>query len=108
MSDRRLVWDDDHRGRPPAPRPASARPAQGDGFVRIRREIGGRGGKTVTRITDLGLSVAELTVLAKELKQKLGVGGAVEEFAIVIQGDCRDRIEPLLVAKGMKVKRAGG
>lgn len=108
MSERRLVWDDDHRGRPPAQRPATARPAPGDGFVRIRREIGGRGGKTVTRVTDLGLSVAEVEVLAKELKQKLGVGGALDGFAIVIQGDCRDRIEALLVAKGMKVKRAGG
>jgi translation initiation factor 1 len=108
MSERRIVWDDDHRGRPPPRRPASARPAPGDGVVRIRRETGGRGGRTITRVVGLGLSVAELEALARDWKRSLGVGGAIDGFDIVIQGDCRDRLEALLAARGRTVKRAGG
>ena len=56
-----------------ADRPAAA----GDGIVRLRRETKGRGGKAVTVITGLPLAGAELKQLAKALKQRCGVGGAL-------------------------------
>ncbi|MFO1054660.1 MAG: hypothetical protein U1F36_20750 [Planctomycetota bacterium] len=108
MASHRIVWDDDFRGRPPQPRRPDRAPPPGDGFVRIRRETGGRGGKTVTTIQGLAMAPAQMEELARELKKKLGVGGAVDGLIVVIQGDHRDRIEAWLVEKGMKVKRAGG
>lgn len=103
-----VVWDDDYRGRPPAPRNSGPKRPPNDGWVRIRRETGGRGGKTVTTIFGLDMAPPQIEELARELKKKLGVGGAVDGFTVVIQGDHRDKIEAFLVAKGMKVKRAGG
>jgi translation initiation factor 1 len=104
----RLVWDDDHRGPPPkAPRAAPAPPA-GDGVVRMQRRVGGRGGKTVTTLEGFGMAPPQLEELARVLKKKLGCGGAVEGFVIVLQGDRREQLEPLLAARGFTVKRAGG
>jgi len=85
------------------------RPAvTGDGFVRLRRETKGRGGKAVTLITGVPLAPPELKVLAKRLKQKCGVGGSVKGEEIEIQGDKRDILEGELTQLGYRVKRSGG
>ena len=47
----------------------------------------------------------EIKVLERwvgELKRALGVGGAVEGDALVLQGDVRDRVSALLAARGVK------
>lgn len=80
----------------------------GDGVVRVRREVKGRGGKTVTTISGVPLSGNDLRELAAELKRRCGVGGAARDGVIVIQGDKRDVVIPLLEAKGYTVKRSGG
>jgi translation initiation factor 1 len=85
-------------------RPAAA----GDGIVRLRRETKGRGGKAVTIVDGLPLSDAEMKVLAKALKQKCGVGGAIKDQTIEIQGDQRDVLQTELEKRGYSVKRAGG
>lgn len=82
--------------------------AEGDGIVRISLDTKGRKGKGVTLIKGVLLEAAELKKLAKELKQKCGVGGAVKGFDIEIQGDHRDLLIKLLQDKGYKVKRSGG
>lgn len=79
-----------------------------DGFVRIRREKAGRGGKTVTTITGVPGSEADLDALLKALKQHCGAGGSREGAVLEIQGDHRDRVEARLAALGHRVKRAGG
>ncbi len=86
-----------------------ARPASvGDGIVRIQRETKGRGGKAVTVVRGLPLAPAALKALAKELKQRCGVGGAVKDDMIEIQGDQRESIKSLLDKKGYTVKLSGG
>ncbi|TNC79598.1 MAG: stress response translation initiation inhibitor YciH [Oleiphilus sp.] len=80
----------------------------GDGIVRISRETKGRKGKGVTLVNGLLLAPAEMKTLAKELKKKCGVGGAVKNGTIEIQGDYREHIRDLLQAKGYTVKLAGG
>lgn len=72
------------------------------------RETKGRGGKAVTVITGLRLSVAELEAIAGELKRRCGSGGTVKEGVIEIQGDHRDAIVVALRARGFDAKRAGG
>jgi translation initiation factor 1 len=68
----------------------------------------GRGGKTVSVVSGLGLVGAELKTVAKQLKQHCGVGGAIKDFDIEIQGDQREKIKAYLESKGYKVKLAGG
>jgi translation initiation factor 1 len=81
---------------------------EGDGIVRIQRETKGRKGKGVTLIMGILLAPIELKKLAKELKQKCGVGGAVKDGVIEIQGDVRDQMFDEMKQRGFTVKRAGG
>jgi translation initiation factor 1 len=81
---------------------------EGDGIVRISLDTKGRKGKGVTLIKGILLPSSELKKLAKELKQKCGVGGAVKNECIEIQGDQRDLLINLLEQKKFKVKRSGG
>jgi translation initiation factor 1 len=75
--------------------------------VRLHRETKGRKGAGVTLVKGLPLSDPALKQLAKSLKSKCGVGGAVKDGAIELQGDQRNKIRPLLEADGYKVKIAG-
>jgi translation initiation factor 1 len=82
--------------------------AGGDGIVRLSRQTKGRKGAGVTLITGLPLSDTDLTSLAKSLKAACGVGGAVKDGVIELQGEQRDRLVPLLQGLGYTVKKAGG
>lgn len=76
--------------------------------LRVSLDKNNRGGKVVTLITGfLGLE-NDLDKLGRELKSKCGVGGAVKDGEIMIQGDHRDRVLKLLLEKGYKVKKSGG
>ena len=83
-------------------------PSGSDGIARIRRETGGRGGKTVTTIAGLALDDAPLAALAKRLKAACGTGGTVREGTIELQGDHRDAVLALLAKEGFRGKLAGG
>ncbi|MGE5199442.1 MAG: stress response translation initiation inhibitor YciH [Rhodospirillaceae bacterium] len=72
--------------------------------AKLRVEKAGRGGKSVTVVYDLPRNAAFLKDLAKELKQACGAGGTVQDNAVEIQGDLRDRIRDLLLKKGFGVK----
>lgn len=80
----------------------------GDGIVRLQRQTKGRGGKAVTLITGLALPGEELKALARALKQKCGVGGALKDGVVEIQGDQRAVLKPELEKRGFQVKIAGG
>jgi translation initiation factor 1 len=79
-----------------------------DGFVRLRREVKGRGGKTVTAVYGVPLEGPELKQFAKQLKQRCGTGGTVKAGTIVIQGDHREALAREIKAQGFPVKMAGG
>jgi translation initiation factor 1 len=87
---------------------APPRAPRGDGIVRVRRETQGRGGKTVTTISGVGLASDALAALASELKRRCGSGGAVKDWVIEIQGDHREVVVAELEKRGYTVKLAGG
>ncbi len=86
----------------------TAASGDGDGIVRLRRESKGRGGKVVTVVTGLPGDTAAVKALAKTLKQRCGVGGAVKDGIVELQGDHRETIKAFLQDQGHTVKLAGG
>lgn len=80
----------------------------GDGVVRLHRETKGRKGSGVTLVRGLAVDEVELKALAKALKAACGVGGAIKDGVIELQGEQREKIKPLLESRGYKVKIAGG
>ncbi|MEY8849058.1 translation initiation factor [Psychroserpens sp. XS_ASV72] len=67
-----------------------------------------RKGKPITILEGYNGAEDDFKSLAKELKQKLSVGGSYKNEKIIIQGDYRDKIMEILKAKGFSVKRVGG
>ena len=93
-------------GRIKEEKPKAERP-QGDGIVRIMlKRLGG--GKMASIVSGVPLDESELKDLARTLKQKCGVGGAVKDFNIEIHGDKRAVLKAELEKRGFTVKISGG
>lgn len=110
MSNHRLVYSSDggdHRRKEPDRRAPTVKGPQlpNDGVVRVFREKGGRGGKTVTVVR--GLS-GDLTAVASDLKRHCATGGSVKAGTIEIQGDHREKVVARLLLSGYRAKPAGG
>ncbi len=88
--------------------PQGAAAPAGDGIVRLRRERKGRAGKAVTVVDGIPLPGTDLKALARRMKQRCGVGGAVKDGLIELQGDQREVLKAMLEADGYSVKLAGG
>ena len=82
--------------------------APGDGIVRVSREKQGRAGKQVTVVRGLPGDVAAIAAWGKRLRTACGAGGSVKNGMVEVQGDHIDRVLALLLAEGLRVKRAGG
>ena len=63
-----------------------------DGVIRVFLDRKGRGGKSVSVLRGIQSHPDGKKDLLKQLKSKLGTGGAVKDGNIEIQGDHRDRI----------------
>lgn len=83
-------------------------PPKADATVRVARQTKGRKGKGVCLITGLPLAGENLEKLARQLKRRLGVGGAVKDGVVEIQGDRREAVVQELAKLGYKAKLAGG
>jgi translation initiation factor 1 len=86
-------------GAPPAPK--------GPARAVVRMERTGRAGKEATIIEKLELPAAQLETWCRALKVALGCGGAVDGDTIVLQGDLRKRVEPVLIARGVRKVTVG-
>lgn len=84
-------------------------PEKNRGRVEIRRETGGRGGKTVTTVSGfVGIGLPEKDQLAKKMRGACGCGGTVKDGVIEIQGDQRETIAKILSEAGFRPVMAGG
>lgn len=114
MRDGRVYSTDSGRICPECDRPVSScrcggqAPPPADGVVRIRREVKGRRGKTVTTASGIPGREPEIQALASDIKRHLGTGGSVKDGVIVLQGDHRKKLVPMLEGRGYRVKLAGG
>lgn len=88
--------------------PAAALGMQKGKPVRVWLEKKGRGGKTVSVIKGVVSPPSGKKALVKELKSKLGTGGAVKGDDLEIQGDHREKIVAILRSLGYDAKTAGG
>lgn len=86
---------------PTGPTPTAPRRA----VVRLERK--GRRGKEVTLVEQLDLPPEELESWLKALKQSLGCGGSREGETLVLQGDQRETLPPLLKKRGVKKVSVG-
>ena len=86
-----------------APKPEKeAKPPRSPARAVVRLERAGRRGKEVTIIEHLELPAVQREVWLKELKSAMGCGGVLEDAALVLQGDLRERVGKWLEKKGVR------
>ena len=96
-------------GRPGSAAPAATGPEKNRGRVEVRRETGGRGGKTVTTVSGfVGIGLPEKEQLCKKMRGACGCGGTVKDGVIEIQGDQRETVARILAEAGFRAVMAGG
>ena len=76
--------------------------------VRGQKTRGGKGGKTVTVITGLGVTNFEAKKILKNLKSKCGTGGTIKANMLELQGDQVHSAISFLMDIGFNPKKSGG
>lgn len=71
--------------------------------IKIRKETGGRRGKTVTMISNIKHNPQVIEDLEKKLKKHCGAGGTSYAKTIEIQGDHVDKVRKFLMKEGFDV-----
>ncbi len=80
-------------------------PAQQKIIIKLDRKA--RRGKSVTVIEGLQLPQNEMKSLLKQLKAKLGTGGAIKDGFIEVQGEHCDKIITIFEKMGYRPKHSG-
>lgn len=83
--------------------PANAPQRRKESLV-LRRLKAGKGGKVVTEVSGFDADPGTLQSLLKALQGQLGTGGTCKGKVIELQGECRDRVRPLLESRGYRVR----
>jgi translation initiation factor 1 len=83
---------------------ARGKPPPDDGIIRVGCERRRAGSMTLVH----GIGGASIQLIAKDLKQRCGAGGAVKEGVIELQGDHRDAVTAYLAERKIRAKRMGG
>lgn len=78
--------------------------------IKVHYEKKGRGGKEAVVIRGMEmLDASLLEETCKTIKARIGVGGAVKEGEIIIQGNQREKVVAILTELGYRnIKKAGG
>ncbi len=63
-----------------------------------------RRGKTVTIVGEFLLSKDDKASTLKMLKKKLGCGGALKENFMEFQGELKEKLRPLLLSSGFRIR----
>lgn len=87
---------------PAAEKKKTEKEVKGPARAVVRLERTGRGGKEVTCVEQLELQKPQREAWLKELKSAMGCGGVIEEDALVLQGDLRERVAKWLEKKGVR------
>ncbi|MDE6296928.1 MAG: translation initiation factor [Muribaculaceae bacterium] len=69
----------------------------------VTMERKGRGGKTATIIFGFEGDDDEVAATASRLKQRLGIGGSSRGGEILLQGDVREKVKPILKEMGYRI-----
>ncbi len=107
MKNHSFVYSTDSEYRGPDEGQDKSYPPFKEQNVRIHLDRKG-GGKIVSLIKGIECDSQDMKQIAKELKSKCGVGGAVKGGNILIQGNHREKIQKILSEKGFNVKLSGG
>jgi translation initiation factor 1 len=86
---------------------AHAGPVSADKLL-VRLDRKGRDGKSVTLIEGLPMPAKDKERLLKQLKTRLGAGGAMKDNSLELQGEHCEAVMAILQGMGLKPKRAGG
>jgi translation initiation factor 1 len=73
----------------------------------LSRDKKKRRGKMVTLVEGF-LEEEDLKVHLKSLQKACGAGGAVEQNAVLVQGDHRDKVQAYFESAGYRITRKGG
>ena len=109
MSDKKLVWSDDGGDlrKKSQSKAAAEEVSESNLVLNIRRLTSGKG-RTVVEVSNLPNNKIWCKKLAKELKKKLGVGGAYKNDYIEIHGEKLDEVVKFLDSRSIRWKKIGG
>lgn len=108
MKDAKLVWSDEQGDlRKKKNEPQTVEVDEAALELSLRRLTSGKG-RTIIEITGLPQNKKWCQKLTKNLKKKLGVGGAYKNNAIEIHGEKLDQVISFLEENALQFKKTGG
>lgn len=87
-------------------KPKSYQPAAGP--TKMRLEMKGRGGKTVTVLWNFPFSEDDVKAIIKAIQQRSACGATFKDGRAEFQGDVKDKAQAYFQEQGWKLQLAGG